>query len=163
MADISKLINETAAHMGATPMNAESADVNCAETDGHTLFYNTSFMSQIESVGGEDGLRFVVAHELGHQVGGMDNGGHAGEFMADEFATRCLVEMGADFESISGVFGMLHGMNPHGSETHPAAGSRSMRAQTVFENERRNGVGVEEEIAPETKRVNPNVKDISYN
>jgi hypothetical protein len=162
MADITALINETAAHMGARPLGAEACDVNCAETDGHTLFYNSTFMSQIEAAGGEDGVRFVVAHEMGHQLGGMDNGGHGGEFMADEYATRCLVEMGADFESIRGVFGMLHGMNPHGSETHPAAGSRASRAQTIFESERRNGVGIQEEIVPEHKHVNRNIKDLTY-
>jgi len=160
-ADITSLISETAGQMGAVPMAASAEDVNCAETDGQTLFYNSSFMSQIESVGGEDGVRFVVAHEMGHQLGGMDNGGHEGEFMADEYATRCLVQMGADFESISGVFGMLHSMNPTGSETHPAAGSRLHRAEQIFHGERKKGVGIDDSVDTDTKKVNPNVKDLA--
>ena len=160
-ADITKLIDETAAHMGAVPMAASAEDVNCAETDGQTLFYNSSFMSQIESVGGEDGVRFVVAHEMGHQVGGMENDGHAGEFMADEYATRCLVEMGADFDSIKGVFGMLHGMNPTGSETHPAASARASKAEQLFHSERKRGVGIDDDVGVEGKKLNPNVKDLA--
>ncbi len=162
MKDMKELMRETAETMGAVPLAVTPDNVSCAETDGATFFYSSSFMNEIEAAGGEDGVRFVLAHEMGHQVGGMDNGGHEGEFMADEFATRALAQMGADFESIQGVFAKLEGMRSEESPTHPMPRSRLTRSQQIFQQEKRNGVGMDEVmLEDDTRKHNPNVKDLS--
>lgn len=131
MANLKDLMEETAEHMGARPLTPQvGAYSGTAETDGESFFYDAHFMQHIESLAGEDGVRFVVAHEMGHQVGGMHNGGHDGEFMADEFAARAMASMGADFDAIASVFSFL---DAPGSETHPSTSSRSSRARGVYQ------------------------------
>lgn len=133
MATIEKLIEEMADDMGATPLRAKDDAVNYAETDGETLFYNAGFMRSIEVAAGEDGLRFVVAHEMGHQLYGMGHGGHEAEFMADEFAARSLARVGGDLGSITSVFNLL---NSPSSDSHPASSSRHARAKDAYQIER---------------------------
>jgi hypothetical protein len=162
MSTIEGLMHEMAGVMGATPLAAKSDNVNCAETDGKTFFYNPEFMARIETAGGEDGVRFVLAHEMGHQVGGMENDGHAGEYMADELATRALAQMGADFDGIAGVFGELDKLNPHGTETHPAASVRKAQAHNVHRKAPKELEAEDDDLDnDDNKRANPNVKDVT--
>lgn len=159
MANLDLLVGEAAEDMGAVPLVMRAEDVPYAETDGSSMFYNPSFMSDVENHAGEDGVRFILAHEMGHQVGGMDNGGHGGEFMADEYAARCLARMGASFESIANVFSML---NSPGSETHPASSARASHAERVFREERSLRESLDEDTKLDNKRPNPNVRDLTY-
>jgi hypothetical protein len=161
MAEINKMMGEIADKMGVEPLGVTSAEVQNAETDGSTLFFNPSFMSSIEAAAGEDGVRWVFAHELGHQVGGMHVCGHEGEFMADEFATRSLVQMGGSFDSIEQTLNFLHSMSPEENETHPAPRSRAAKAASVFQQERKSYLADEVEIGNEQKKANPNVKELS--
>lgn len=131
MANLSELMTDSARKMGASPMGMQADDVECAETDGKTLFYNHQFMADLEGAAGSDGVRFVVAHELGHRVGGMEVGGHTGEFMADEYAARCLARSGASFASISAVFSFL---GSDSSAEHPSSSSRVEHAHKHFVN-----------------------------
>ena len=128
--DLDELALETAKEMGATPMDVKTDDIQGVETDGKSLFYNPYTMSRIGTAGGDDGLRFVVAHELGHQVGGMDVGGHKGEFMADDYAARALARAGGDVKGISGVFSVITE-----SPTHPSVRDRESRAMKAFREE----------------------------
>lgn len=134
MANLSDMMSETATQLGGRPMATREDNVSCAETDGSTLFYSGSFMSALESHAGSDGVRFVVAHELGHQIGGMEIGGHAGEFMADAYAARALAQSGGDFSAIASVFSFLG--EDGSSETHPSNGARLERARIAYNNER---------------------------
>jgi hypothetical protein len=150
MANLSELMSETAHQLGGTPMAVQPDNVNCAETDGSTLFYNTRFMSDLESAAGTDGVRFVIAHELGHQVGGMEVGGHSAEFMADDFATRALAQSGAQFSAIEKVFSFL---GPGGSESHPTSSSRISRASAAFTNARDDFAGPTEIEKPQKSNM----------
>lgn len=133
MANLSDMMSETAKQMGGRPMAVQSDDVSCAETDGSTLFFSSAFMSSLESHAGSDGVRFVVAHELGHQVVGMDVGGHAGEFAADAFAARALAHAGGNFSAIASVFGFL---GESDASTHPSNSARVAAARTAYVNAR---------------------------
>lgn len=126
MADYGRIVDEQASLMKAHTMPVSvGADVENAETDGHSIYVNPSFMSQVESSAGEDGVRFVLSHELGHAYNGMALGGQSGEFAADSFATRSVALAGGSFESIGAVFGMLGSSD---TETHPGSGRRATAA-----------------------------------
>lgn len=145
MANLSELMSESAHQLGGTPMAVQVDNVNCAETDGSTLFYNSQFMSDLESAAGTDGIRFVVAHELGHQVGGMEQGGHSAEFMADAFAARALAQSGCQFSAIEKVFSFL---GPGVSDSHPSSSSRIAHASTAFTNARYDLAGTSDVETP---------------
>lgn len=150
MANLGDMMAETANEMGGRALSMRSDDVECAETDGATLFYSHGFMSSLENAAGSDGVRFVVAHELGHQVAGMEIGGHAGEFMADEFAARALARSGGDFSAIASVFSFLP--DSGGSESHPSNGSRIARAREAFVNARAENCEYRETAKPVANR-----------
>src|SRR5262249_20892669 len=89
------MMKDAAESMDVAPMTIVSGShIQNAETDGSTLFYNEEFMSSLAVSAGEDGVRFVVAHELGHQLHGMGNSGHEAEYMADEYAAQHLAQIG---------------------------------------------------------------------
>lgn len=132
--NVTEMMDDAALQLGATPMRIKSDDVTGAETDGSTMFYDPGFMSQVQSAAGEDGVRFIVAHELGHQVGGMYVGGHAGEFMADDYAARALARMGASFSAIESVFSFL---NANESKSHPSSSARLSNARKAYMDEPR--------------------------
>lgn len=133
MANLGEMMGETVRDMGGTALQFTVDRVENAETDGRTMFYNPSFFSNLEAAAGADGVRFVLAHELGHQVNGMEMGGHAGEFAADEFAVRALARAGAKFSAIASVFSFLGG---DATESHPSSSARETRAYSVYKNAR---------------------------
>jgi hypothetical protein len=166
MSKYGKIADEQARLMGAASLPVHEAPVANLETDGQAIWVNPAFASEIESSAGEDGLRFVLAHELGHAHCGMHHCGHHGEFLADEFAARSLALHGGDVAAIAGVFGML---DPHDSASHPASGSRASLASSVFqrelgakrekdERERLDDIDVGGSGAPK----NPNTKDLTF-
>lgn len=58
------------------------------EIDGHWRRDSRPIMDNLETAAGADGVRCAVAHELGHQVGGMgieSHEGHEGEYLADAY------------------------------------------------------------------------------
>jgi predicted Zn-dependent protease len=132
MADLNKLVAEQASVMGVGAVSVVPEDDGYASTDGKAIFVNPSFMSRIESSAGEAGLRFVLAHELGHIHQGMA-GGHSGELDADKFGARSVAAMGYDFHSISQV--MKHLPNET-TKTHPGAGTREASARAAYEGHR---------------------------
>src|SRR5262249_45057532 len=153
------MMKDAAESMDVAPMTIVSGShIQNAETDGSTLFYNEEFMSSLAVSAGEDGVRFVVAHELGHQLHGMGNSGHEAEYMADEYAAKHLAQIGGDVEAISGVMTYLHILSPDANETHPAPSSRAARANNVFRKERAN---VAEDVSMDLDTKNPNVKDLA--
>src|SRR5687767_13640813 len=100
MADLQKLVSEQASVMGVGGVPVvEDPDDNAASTDGKSIYFNSSFMSKIESSAGEGGLRFVLAHELGHIADGM-GGGHGAELSADQFGARSVAAMGYDSKAV---------------------------------------------------------------
>ncbi len=133
MANLGEMMTETTRAMGGTPLALTTDTVENAATDGASLFYNPSFFSQLESAAGDDGVRFVIAHELGHQVNGLSMGGHAGEYAADAFAARALARAGGNFAAISSVFTFLGG---EACDSHPSSSSRMSRAHAAFVNAR---------------------------
>ena len=132
--NVNEMMDDAAFQLDATPMRIKSDDVSGAETDGSTMYYDPGFLSQVQSAAGDDGVRFIVAHELGHQVGGMYVGGHAGEFMADEYAARAMARMGASFGAIESVFGFL---NASESKSHPSSSARLANARRAYLDEPR--------------------------
>ncbi len=119
-----KLLNDQAAAMDVRSLNVTEEDGGNASTDGKQIYLDPTFMQSVRGTAGEGGVRFVLAHELGHTVQGM-RGGHAAEIDADRFAARSLARLGIDFGAVSGVMGLLGGAD---SKTHP---SGSKRAQAV--------------------------------
>jgi predicted Zn-dependent protease len=108
-------------------MNAVSIvenDEPYASTDGHSIYVNPQFMSKIDSSAGEGGVRFVLAHELGHVHNGMC-GGHDGELFCDEFGARSIAAMGYDEKVIHSVMAEL---SSDATDTHPASSTRATRA-----------------------------------
>ena len=57
MADLNKIVSEQARIMGIGSVPVVEEDTGNASTDGRAVFVNPSFMSKIESSGGEGGLR----------------------------------------------------------------------------------------------------------
>jgi hypothetical protein len=137
-ADITQLAQETAKEMGATPLDVKVDNIGGVETDGRSFFYNPSALEEIGSAAGDDGLRFVVAHELGHQMGGMYVGGQSGEFMADDYAARALARSGGDIQAISGVFSVVDE-----SPTHPAPVQRDARARAAYRDESKRDIDMD--------------------
>ncbi len=127
MTDISQLLREQAQAMGMSAVPLVPEGDGMASTDGNAVFYNPSFMSDIESTAGEAGLRFILAHELGHIHNGM-TGGHRGELEADAFAARSLATLGYGTDSIDGVAAHL---NTSATATHPSAAVRASAAKSA--------------------------------
>jgi len=133
MADMTQLANEQAQMMGLSPVPVIAEAGGNASTDGSHIFYDPNFMSGIESSAGEAGLRFVLAHELGHIYNGMA-GGHEGELSADAFAARSLAKMGLGTEGIDGVAAHL---NSSATSTHPASTQRAAHAKTAYKTQQK--------------------------
>ncbi|MCC6994149.1 MAG: hypothetical protein IT370_05925 [Deltaproteobacteria bacterium] len=122
--DYQKMVDEQAAVMGVMPCPVKLDDKGSAATDRKSIFINPSFASKVAATAGVNGIRFVLAHELGHARGGAD-GGHSGEFAADQWATQSLVRAGIGAEPIEGVMSMLPASD---SKSHPGANARADRA-----------------------------------
>lgn len=132
MASLSKIASEQASIMGIGSVPIQNESDGYASTDGENIYVNPSFLANVEASAGEGGVRFVIAHELGHIAHGM-GGGHQAELDADQFAARSVAAAGFDAEAISGVMSILPG---EASDSHPGAGTREGVALKAFENER---------------------------
>jgi hypothetical protein len=132
MATIGNLAAEQANLMGTGAVPVVHEDDGYASTDGQAIYVNPSFISSVESAAGEGGVRFVIAHELGHIAQGM-GGGHSAELEADQFAARSLAAAGFEQEAISGVMSILPSDT---SETHPGSATREGVALKAFNSER---------------------------
>jgi hypothetical protein len=126
--DYQSLVNEQAASMGVSPLPVEEQSFGSAATDLSKIFINPSFAERVHSTSGLDGLRFVLAHELGHARGNA-GGGHSGEHAADRWAAQSVAKMGVGFEAITGVMGHL---NQAATDSHPGAGDRVNQARDAY-------------------------------
>jgi hypothetical protein len=126
--DYQSLVNEQAASMGVSPLPVEEQNFGSAATDLSKIFINPSFAERVHSTSGIDGLRFVLAHELGHARGSA-GGGHSGEHAADRWAAQSVAKMGVSFEAITGV--MSH-LNQSATDSHPGAGDRVTQARDAY-------------------------------
>ena len=131
MPSYSQLVDEQAAVMGVTGVPVVEENFGNASTDGSAIFINRDFFSKVESAAGEGGVRFVLAHELGHIHQGMC-GGHEGELSCDEFGARSVAAKGFGSQVIHNVMGAL---NAESTATHPGAGSRAKRALAAHNDE----------------------------
>lgn len=127
-----RLVSEQAASMGMSPLPVVMEETGNASTDGQNIFLNLQWMTELESTAGEGGVRFVLAHELGHVADGM-GGGHSAELSADAFAARSLARSGHDAGAIDAVGTKL---NDTASATHPAASQRVSSARSTHSHER---------------------------
>lgn len=123
--DYQKMVDEQARVMNVASMPVREDDRGSAATDLSTIFINPKFAAKIAGTSGENGVRFVLAHELGHARGGA-RGGHEGEYAADRWAAQSVARLGIGFDAIKGV--MSH-LNLHDTKSHPAAGARAAQAQ----------------------------------
>lgn len=123
-----KLVDEQAAVMGVQPLPVVTENEGSAATDMSHLFINPSFASELHQSSGEAGLRFVVAHELGHARGGA-GGGHEGELSADRWAAHSLVHAGLGPEAIDGVMAKLDSTP---TESHPGPAQRQSHARAAW-------------------------------
>jgi len=108
------------------------ADGNAA-TDGQKIYVNPQWMAGVEASAGEGGVRFVMAHELGHANQGM-GGGHAAELNADRFAARSIARQGYDFDVVQQTMSRL---NQTSTKTHPGAGQRLTNAKKEYHSEQK--------------------------
>lgn len=128
MANMQDMLNEVAGAMGVAPLPVKTRNKGNAATDGSTIYFNPRFLGKVSASSGEGGVRFVLAHELGHARQGM-TGGHAGELAADQFAARSVATLGFGWDAISGVMDQLPSTS---SRSHPGSGERSGTARTVW-------------------------------
>lgn len=133
MADLNKIVSEQANIMGIRSVPLVEEETGNASTDGKAVFVNPQFMSKIESSGGEGGVRFVIAHELGHIAAGM-GGGPQAELDADQLAARSVAAAGVNRSSIQAV--MTH-LPDESTDSHPGAGAREAVALQAYQQERR--------------------------
>lgn len=126
--DYQKLVDEQAAAMNVSTVPVKEQPFGNAATDKSTIFINSKFAAKIYSSSGVNGVRFVLAHELGHARGGA-GGGHAGEYAADRWAAESVANKGIGHDAITGV---MSNLNKEATETHPAAADRAAAAQSAW-------------------------------
>ncbi|MFM9846780.1 MAG: NADase-type glycan-binding domain-containing protein [Hyphomicrobiaceae bacterium] len=110
--------------------DTENAEAQISENNQRFIFYNASFMQEMQAKTGRYwSLVFVVAHEVGHHIAGhLDFQGqnHQVELEADRYAGFILGRMGASYEdAVSAVRNLGTGSS---STTHPP---RDQRIQAV--------------------------------
>jgi predicted Zn-dependent protease len=148
MSKYSRLVVEQADAMDMNAVSIVENDEPYASTDGHSIFVNPQFMSKIDSNAGEGGVRFVIAHELGHIHQGM-TAGPASELQCDEFAARSIAATGQDESVIPAV---MRELNSEATESHPGSSERQERAMEAHEKEVGKTVGGEMP-RPKEKRI----------
>lgn len=125
MMNYQQLLSEQAAEMGMTAPAVVLETTGNASTDGRQVYVNPNWMARIEADSGEGGVRFVLAHELGHCADGMSQG-HGGELRADQFAARSISRTGFGFDTIEVVGKHL---NQEATSSHPASPQRIGQAK----------------------------------
>lgn len=126
--DYQKIVEEQARAMNVTACPVQEQGFGSAATDLSTIYINPRFADKIYGTSGLNGIRFVLAHELGHARGGA-RGGHEGEHLADRWAAQSVARVGVGFDAISGV--MSH-LNQQATKSHPGAGERASAAQSAW-------------------------------
>jgi hypothetical protein len=127
--DYQRLVDEMAAAMNVSSVPVQEQSHGSAATDLSTIFINPKFAASVESKSGVNGIRFVLAHELGHARGGA-RGGHEGEYAADRWAAQSIARLGLSSDPIHGVMSTL---NSKSTATHPAGSDRASAAQSAWE------------------------------
>jgi hypothetical protein len=122
------MLEEQAKAMGVSAVPVEEEEGGKGSTDGDTIYVNREFFSDIEDRAGEGGVRFILAHELGHIEHGMAGGPEA-ELECDEFGARSIAATGFGAGAIRNVMGAL---NQTATETHPGAAERTQRALSAY-------------------------------
>lgn len=129
MSTMQALADEQARSMGVASLPVQSQSDGNAATDGKAIFFNANFMQTVRSSAGDGGVRFVLAHEIGHARTGM-GGGHKGELTADRWAARSVARLGFGWEAVSGVMRLL---DPAASSTHPGRSTRACHAYAEWQ------------------------------
>lgn len=123
------LVSEQAAMLSVPALPVVTDERDSASTDGARIFLGPQFMHNVFAAGGEGGVRFVLAHELGHTAIGMGLGGPTAELEADRIAARSVAALGFDLDAIAGVMSLLPSQQ---SESHPGSGQRMASATVEF-------------------------------
>ena len=130
-----QLVDEQANAMGVSSLPVETESTGNAATDLKRIFINPDFASQIHTTAGINGIRFVLAHELGHaRAPGGAAATHDGELAADRWAAQSIARIGIGLSPAEAVMRSLH---PHATETHPGSDTRMGAVQVAWEGESR--------------------------